>query len=98
MSGKTKYGGMELPGVIRSCINEILGSGCLSLSLNPLMTQGQIEALENHASTELKNLYLPNLISGRWCGTMNLTEENAEKGDSDTDSIMCYNSQNSECY
>ena len=77
MSGKTEYGGMELPNVIRSCINEILGSGCLSLSLNPLMTQGQIEALENHASKELKNLYLPNLISGKWSGTMNLTEEHA---------------------
>ena len=59
----------------RAVVN--FGSGCLSLSLNPLMTQGQIEALENHASKELKNLYLPNLISGKWSGTMNLTEEHA---------------------
>jgi hypothetical protein len=41
------------------------------------MTQGQIQALENHASEALKKRYLPNLISGRWSGTMNLTEENA---------------------
>jgi alkylation response protein AidB-like acyl-CoA dehydrogenase len=49
----------------------------LSLQLNPLMTQGQIEALEHHASDEIKELYLPKLISGEWCGTMNLTEAGA---------------------
>jgi len=41
------------------------------------MTQGQIEALENHASEAIKNIYLPKLISGEWCGTMNLTEPHA---------------------
>jgi alkylation response protein AidB-like acyl-CoA dehydrogenase len=41
------------------------------------MTQGQIEALEHHASDEMKALYLPKLISGEWCGTMNLTEPQA---------------------
>ncbi|MDG2474199.1 MAG: acyl-CoA dehydrogenase [Paracoccaceae bacterium] len=77
MSASQDYGGMDLPLVIGSCVNEMLGSACLSLALNPLMTQGQIEALQSHASEELKNCYLPNLISGRWSGTMNLTEENA---------------------
>ena len=41
------------------------------------MTQGQIEALEHHASDEIKDIYLPKLISGEWCGTMNLTEPQA---------------------
>jgi alkylation response protein AidB-like acyl-CoA dehydrogenase len=41
------------------------------------MTQGQIEALEHHASDAIKALYLPKLISGEWCGTMNLTEPQA---------------------
>ena len=77
MSASEEYGGMDLPVSIGSCINEMLGSACLALALNPLMTQGQIEALENHASDKLKKLYLPPLISGRWSGTMNLTEENA---------------------
>ena len=77
MSGSQDFGGMDLPLVIASCVNEMLGSACLSLALNPLMTQGQIEALQSHASEEIKDLYLPNLISGRWSGTMNLTEEEA---------------------
>ena len=55
----------------------MMASACLSLQLNPLMTQGQIEALENHASEAIKNIYLPKLISGEWCGTMNLTEPHA---------------------
>ncbi len=55
----------------------MMASACLSLSLNPLMTQGQIEALAHHASDEIKALYLPKLISGDWTGTMNLTEPQA---------------------
>ena len=47
-SGNPKYGGMGLPLILTTCVNEILSSGCLSLALNPLMTQGQIEALEKH--------------------------------------------------
>ena len=77
MSGSEDFGGMDLPLVIGSCVNEMLGSACLSLALNPLMTQGQIEALQSHASDAIKKCFLPHLISGRWSGTMNLTEEAA---------------------
>ncbi|MDG2354590.1 MAG: acyl-CoA dehydrogenase family protein [Paracoccaceae bacterium] len=77
ISGQPKYGGLGLPMVLTTCVNEILSSGCLSLGLNPLMTQGQIAALENHASEEIKKLFLPRLNSGEWSGTMNLTEPQA---------------------
>ena len=70
-------GGMGLPMTVTSCVNEMMAASCLSLSLNPLMTQGQIEALEHHASDEIKALYLPKLVSGEWNGTMNLTEPQA---------------------
>ena len=71
------HGGMGLPISFATYINEMMASACLSLSLNPLMTQGQIEALEAHASPEIQALYLPKLISGEWSGTMNLTEPQA---------------------
>jgi alkylation response protein AidB-like acyl-CoA dehydrogenase len=71
------FGGMGLPMALTTAVNEMMGSACLSLQLNPLMTQGQIEALEHHASDALKALYIPKLISGEWCGTMNLTEPQA---------------------
>ena len=77
MAAPTEHGGMGLPMLVATAVNEMIGSACLSLQLNPLMTQGQIEALEHHASDRVKALYLPKLISGDWCGTMNLTEPQA---------------------
>ncbi|SMP29579.1 acyl-CoA dehydrogenase [Shimia sagamensis] len=69
-----EYGGMGLPHTITTAVNEMMAAGCLSLQLNPLMTQGQIEALEHHASEQIKATYLEKLITGEWAGTMNLTE------------------------
>jgi len=77
VAANPKYGGMGLPLTIQTCVNEMMNGACLSLSLNPLMSQGQIEALEHHANDEIKSLYLPKLISGEWSGTMNLTEPQA---------------------
>ncbi len=77
ISAAEEFGGMGLPISFATYLNEMMASACLSLSLNPLMTQGQIEALEAHASDEIKALYLPKLISGEWNGTMNLTEPQA---------------------
>ena len=77
MSAAPENGGMGLPLALTTAVNEMMSAACLSLQLNPLMSQGQIEALEHHASDEIKALYLPRLISGEWCGTMNLTEPQA---------------------
>ena len=71
------YGGMGLPFTLATAMNEMMAGACLSLQICPLLSQGQIEALENHASDEIKALYLPKLISGEWTGTMNLTEPQA---------------------
>ncbi|MEO0362441.1 MAG: acyl-CoA dehydrogenase family protein, partial [Pseudomonadota bacterium] len=77
MAAAPEHGGMGLPLTYLTVVNEMMASACLSLSLCPLMSQGQIEALEHHASDELKAIYLPKLIEGRWTGTMNLTEPQA---------------------
>ena len=77
MAADPEYGGMGLPMTVTTAVNEMMSAACLSLQLSPLMTQGQIEALEHHASDALKALYLPKLISGEWTGTMNLTEPQA---------------------
>ena len=77
MSASQDVGGLGLPMTLTTVVNEMLASACLALQLSPLMTQGQIEALEHHASDALKQLYIPKLISGEWNGTMNLTEPQA---------------------
>ncbi|WP_209506614.1 MULTISPECIES: acyl-CoA dehydrogenase [unclassified Ruegeria] len=77
ISGNPEYGGMGLPMTITTAVNEMMSAACLSLQLAPLMSQGQIEALDHHASDELKALYLPKMMTGEWSGTMNLTEAQA---------------------
>ena len=77
---------MGLPIALTTAVNEMMASACLALQIAPLMTQGQIEALEHHASDELKAIYLPRLVSGDWTGTMNLTE--AQAG-SDVGALRC---------
>ena len=72
-----EFGGMGMPQTIATAMHEMMSAACLSLQMNPLLTQGQIEALEHHATDAIKALYLPKLISGEWSGTMNLTEPQA---------------------
>src|SRR5207245_8964531 len=56
---------------------EMLNSANLSFALCPLLTDGAIEALLIAGSPEQRSMYLPNMISGKWTGTMNLTEPQA---------------------
>jgi len=77
LAAPQEYGGMGLPQALNMAVGEMMAGACMSLQLNPLLTQGQIEALEHHASDEIKALYLPKLIAGEWSGTMNLTEPQA---------------------
>ncbi len=70
-------GGMGLPMALATAVNDMMSGACLALQLNPLMTQGQIEALSHHGSDAIRAAYVPHLVSGDWCGTMNLTEPQA---------------------
>jgi len=76
----TKYGGQGVPFVVAASVQEMWHSANMSWGLCPLLTQGAVEAITRNASDELKQCYLPKLISGEWSGTMNLTE-----GDAGTD-------------
>jgi len=71
------FGGQALPNVIGTAVNELWHSANMGFALCPMLSQGAVEALIAHGSDELKAQYLPQLISGEWTGTMNLTEPNA---------------------
>ena len=86
ISAPREYGGMELPTTLQMAVGESMSSACLALSLNPLMSQGHILALVNHADEEICTTYVPRLVSGEWTGTMNLTEPQAG---SDVGAIRC---------
>jgi alkylation response protein AidB-like acyl-CoA dehydrogenase len=70
----TQYGGQGLPHVVGSAFEEYLASANMAFGMYPGLTQGAISALLVAASDEQKALYVPNMVSGRWTGTMNLTE------------------------
>jgi hypothetical protein len=70
-----EFGGQGLPKVV--AVSEMWKASNHAFSLCPMLTQGAIEALTIAGSDEQKAAYLPNLISGEWTGTMNLTEPSA---------------------
>jgi alkylation response protein AidB-like acyl-CoA dehydrogenase len=72
-----EYGGQGLPKLINTPCQEMLNSANLSFSLCPMLTEGAIEALMVAASDEVKQKFIPNMVSGKWTGTMNLTEPQA---------------------
>ena len=74
------YGGQGVPFVVAASVQEMWHAANMSWGLCPLLTQGAVEAITLNANEELKQRYLPKLISGEWSGTMNLTE-----GDAGTD-------------
>ena len=77
MSADEEFGGMALPGILQNAVCEMINGACMALGLNVLLTQGQIEALSNHAGESVKEMFLPRLVSGDWSGTMNMTESQA---------------------
>ncbi|SDK19369.1 acyl-CoA dehydrogenase/hypothetical protein [Pseudomonas delhiensis] len=79
-------GGQGLPCVASSAITEMFMAANKAFSMCPGLTLGAIEALEACASEALKARYLPPMVSGRWSGTMNLTEPQAG---SDVGAIRC---------
>lgn len=72
-----EYGGQALPHTISAACQEMGNSANLSFALCPMLTDGAIEALLTAASAEMKQQWLPRLVSGEWTGTMNLTEPQA---------------------
>ncbi|TDE40716.1 acyl-CoA dehydrogenase [Antarcticimicrobium sediminis] len=71
------FGGQDLPRAVGAAATEILNAANMSFALCPLLTDGAIEALLTAGSEAQKATYLEPLVSGRWTGTMNLTEPQA---------------------
>ena len=72
-----QYGGGDFPRTVGLVIHELLNSANMAFALAPLLGQGAIGALLAYGSEELKDQYLPNMVSGEWAATMNLTEPHA---------------------
>jgi alkylation response protein AidB-like acyl-CoA dehydrogenase len=70
-------GGMGLPVLISTACGEMWASANLAFAMCPEVAIGAIEALRQHATPELRERYLPQLVSGEWTASMALTEPQA---------------------
>ncbi|MBV9910523.1 MAG: acyl-CoA dehydrogenase family protein, partial [Hyphomicrobiales bacterium] len=77
VSAPAEFGGMGLPHLVNVACTELWNGASMAFALCPLLTEGAIGALKAHGSRELADAYLPPMVSGRWTGTMNLTEPQA---------------------
>ena len=69
-----EYGGQGQSALLATAVNEMMSSSNMALSMYPGLTRGAIEAILVSGTEEQKQAYIPNMVSGKWTGTMNLTE------------------------
>jgi alkylation response protein AidB-like acyl-CoA dehydrogenase len=74
LTAPEEFGGQGLPQVVGSAVSEYILSANHAFEMYQGLTSGAIAALMLKASDELKQTYVPKMVTGRWTGTMNLTE------------------------
>jgi alkylation response protein AidB-like acyl-CoA dehydrogenase len=74
LSCDPKYGGQGMPKTVSAFFDEMLSSASLSFKLYSELSIGAYNCINHHASDEIKNMYLPKMVEGKWSGTMCLTE------------------------
>jgi acyl-CoA dehydrogenase len=68
------YGGQGMPYLLGTAVGEMFVSANMAFNMYQGLTHGAASAIHVHGSAAQKATYLPNMIEGRWSGTMNLTE------------------------
>lgn len=72
-----ELGGLGLPSTISIAASEFSMGACPSFAFFPMLTRGDCDLLQNFASSQQQQLFVPRMISGEWTGTMCLTEPQA---------------------
>jgi alkylation response protein AidB-like acyl-CoA dehydrogenase len=71
------YGGMGLPDMVGTAINEMFFGANMALSLTSLLTRGASYLIERFGTDEMRGLFCERMYAGTWAGTMCLTEPQA---------------------
>lgn len=74
LSAPEEFGGQAMPHVVSTAFQEYMISSNMAFAMYPGLTHGAIAALLVKGSPEQQAKYVPNMVSGKWGGTMNLTE------------------------
>lgn len=70
-------GGQQAPTLLYFCMSFIMAAANYSMFAYLTLTTGAANLLAAFGSQELKDIYLNNMLEGKWQGTMALTEPNA---------------------
>jgi hypothetical protein len=77
MSDSPEVGGQGFPFVVSNAASEFFGAANWALMMYPGLTHGSARLLERFGTPELRELYMAQMFSGEWGGTMCLTEAGA---------------------
>ncbi len=72
-----QYSGLGMPHAVGTAAADLFAGANLSLTLVFLLTRGVGELIERHGTDEMRELFCERLYTGRWAGTMCLTEPHA---------------------
>lgn len=69
-----EFGGQALPMVLAIAVEEYFTGANHAFNMYHGLTGAAVSAILAKGSEELQTKYVPNMVAGTWCGTMNLTE------------------------
>ncbi|WP_445776407.1 acyl-CoA dehydrogenase C-terminal domain-containing protein [Shewanella sp.] len=74
LSQSEEFGGQGLPHSLNISIAELFSSANHSFAMYPGLSHGALATIEAHGTEAQKQQFMPNLVDGKWTGTMCLTE------------------------
>jgi len=77
MTDDPEWGGQGMPKTVAMAANEYFYGACNSFMLYNMLTHGAAKLVEVFGTDDQKQTYLKNMLSGKWSGTMLLTEPDA---------------------
>ena len=77
MSDEIEAGGMGMPFELGLACNEYFIAASIPLLMFPGLSHGALRLISDYGTDDMKKLYIDNMISGQWGGTMCMTEPDA---------------------
>lgn len=74
LSASEEVGGQNLPASAGIIVNELLGSANWAWNMYTGLTFGAVKCISEHGNDEQRQLYVRNMVEGKWTGTMCITE------------------------
>lgn len=77
ITSNPEYGGMGMPELLGTAGGEIFTGACTSFTMLPGLTKAAANVIDQFCNEDQKSRYLENMLTGKWAGTMCLTEPQA---------------------